>query len=226
MQHVPRQERPRERLLSFGPQSLTTAELIAIILGSGTKEHSVLEVSNHIVSVFGDIQGLANATVEELCQIKGVGPAKAIQLRAAFNLGLRVSQISPAEKIPVRTAADAYKVVKGVLEREMREVVLAILLDVKGYMIKCQTISLGTLYSSLIHPREVFHPAIKHSAASLVLAHNHPSGDPSPSEEDILVTRRLADSAALMGIPLQDHLVVGCGSYVSIKELYPEVFFT
>lgn len=216
IQNLPEQERPRERLLRFGPEALSTAELIAIILGSGTKEKPVLHLAQEIAT-----QGLAQlseATISELCQIKGVGEAKAIQLKAALNLGLRASRQTSLPKYLIRTPAHVYHLVKEELEKEKRELFMAILLDVKGCVISTQTISIGTLTSALVHPREVFYPAIRHKAVSIIVVHNHPSGDPTPSEEDYQVTKNLIEVGKLISIPVNDHIIIGNQSFVSIRQ--------
>jgi DNA repair protein RadC len=218
MQQVPEEDRPRERLLRHGPDSLSSAELIAIILGSGTKSTPILQLSHEIITRFGTVKRLAEATVEELCEIKGIGPAKAIQLRASLSLGLRASNgILPVKK-KILNPTDAYKLLKGELEHEKRELFVTILIDVKGYVINHQIVSIGTLSSAPIHPREVFYPAIRHKAASIVLAHNHPSGDPTPSQEDYDITKMLVDAGALMGIGVNDHIIIAEQGFVSLRE--------
>jgi DNA repair protein RadC len=218
MQQIPEEDRPRERLLRHGPESLSSAELIAIILGSGTKTNPILQLAQDIISRFGTIKRLAEATVEELCEIKGVGPAKAIQLRASLSLGLRVSNGVQQVKSRIQSPIDAYRLLRGELEHEKRELFVIILLDVRGYVINHQVVSIGTLSSAPIHPREVFYPAIRHKAASIVLAHNHPSGDPTPSKEDYEITKMLVEAGALMGIGVNDHIIVGEQGYVSLRE--------
>jgi len=218
MRDLPAEERPREKLLKNQSESLSIIELIAIVLGSGTKERPVLQLAQEIVAHFGSLQNLSRATVQELCQIKGIGPAKAIQLMAAFNLGIRLSKELVPERVRVAHPIHAYRLVKDEIEDETREHLIVILLDVKGYVITHQQISVGTLTQSLVHPREVFYPAIRHKAASIVLAHNHPSGDPTPSQQDITVTKELVEAGKLMGIAVQDHIIVGKGRYISMRQ--------
>lgn len=215
---LPENERPRERLLRYGPESMATAELIAIILGSGMKGRSVLELAQEIVVRFGTIQGLANATIQELCLIKGLGQAKALQLKAACSLGLRLSQYAVSVKYRIENPIHAYHLIKDELEHEKRELFMIILQDTKGYVINRHVIAIGTLCNSLVHPREVFHPAIRHNAASLILVHNHPSGDPTPSQEDNALTQALIEVGRLIGIPVHDHLIIGEQSYVSLRQ--------
>jgi len=218
IRELPSDERPRERFMLHGPEVMTSAELIAIILGSGMRGCSVLELSRTLLQHFGSLAALAEATVEELCCIKGIGQAKAIQLKAIFTLGARVAVASPLAKLGIDNPLKAYHLVKDQLELEKREVVLAILLDIKGFLITTKVISIGTLSHSLIHPREVFYSAVRHKAASVILAHNHPSGDPTPSLEDLEVTQELIKAGKLMQISLDDHIIVGQSKFISLRQ--------
>lgn len=218
MNNIPTEDRPRERLLKYGANTLSTAELIAVILGSGTKENPVLKLSHEIITHFGSLNRLAEATVEEFCQIKGVGPAKAIQLRASLSLGMRAIHQGEVNKFRIESPTQAYNLLKGELENEKRELFMVILLDVRGCVINHQVISIGTLTKALVHPREVFYPAIRHKAAGMILAHNHPSGDPNPSHEDFEITKRLIAVGKLMGIPVNDHIIIAQQGYVSLRE--------
>lgn len=215
---LPEEERPRERLHRYGAEAMSTAELIAILLGSGTKGRSVLQLAHEIVAHFGSIQCLSEATVAELCEIKGLGIAKAVQLKAAFNLGVRLSKQTASPKYRVEHPLHAYNLVKEELSQEKREILVVILLDTKGCVITQETISIGTLSETLVHPREVFYPAIRHKAASLILVHNHPSGDPTPSKEDYEITELLAKVGKMMAIPINDHLIIGRTSYTSLRH--------
>lgn len=214
---IPEADRPRERLRKHGVDAMTTAELLAIILGSGMKGKSVLHLSQEIVAHFGSLEALGQATFSELCQIKGLGPAKAIQVLAAVGLSSRIThqQIGPGDKIAV--PAQVYRAVIDAFAGEKRELFLTLLLDVRGCLITREVVSVGTLAKTLVHPREVFYPAIRHKAASLVLVHNHPSGNPLPSEEDIVLTRKLVTAGHLMGIPISDHVIIGDGDYASMR---------
>lgn len=218
IQHLPQEERPRERLMRFGPESLSMTELIAILLGSGTKTNPVLHLAEEIVAKFGSLQRLSEATIAELRQVKGVGLAKAIQLKAAFNIGMRVSRQMIFPKYRIEHAAQAYLLIKDMLERETRETFVAILQDTKGYVITSEIISIGNLSNTLVHPREVFYAAIRHKAASLIVAHNHPSGDPTPSKQDYQVTQSLVQAGEVIGIPVHDHLIIGHQTYVSLRQ--------
>ncbi len=215
---LPEAERPRERLLRHGPESLSTTELIAILLGSGMRGMPVLQLSHELLTHFGTLRDLADATVEELCQIKGLGNAKALQLKAAFSLGMRASRPIAEPKYRIDNPVHAYHLVRDELVKEKRELFLVILIDTKGYVICHQVVAIGTLSNSLVHPREVFYPAIRHKASSMILIHNHPSGDPTPSPEDFDVTRNLIEVGKLMGIPVNDHLIIGESSYISLRQ--------
>lgn len=215
---LPQEERPRERLLRYGPETLSAAELIAIVLGSGTKSSPVLQLAQEVVTRFGGLPQLAEATVQELCQIKGIGQAKAIQLRAVFNLGLRLSKQTLDVKYKIEHPLHVYHLVKDQLLAEKREVFMVVLQDAKGCVIGQNVISIGTLTQALVHPREVFYPAIRHKAASLILVHNHPSGDLTPSNQDIELTKKLIEIGHMMGIPVNDHLIISERGYLSLRQ--------
>lgn len=215
---LPEDERPRERLYRHGAEAMSTAELIAILLGSGTKGRSVLQLAHEIVAHFGSIQSISTATIAELREIKGLGIAKAIQLKAAFNLGIRLSRQITSPKYRIEHPLHAYNLVKEEMSQEKREMLSVILLDTKSYVISQEIISIGTLSETLVHPREVFYPAIRHKAASLILIHNHPSGDPTPSKEDYEVTEMLAKVGVMMSIPINDHLIIGHEKYISLRQ--------
>jgi DNA repair protein RadC len=218
MHQIPKEERPRERLLRHGPEGLSTAEIIAIILGSGTKGKPVLHLAQELLSHFGSLSKLADASVEELCQIKGLGQTKAIQLKAAFSVGVKLSKQPLIPRYRIDSPLHVYNLLREELENEKQERVVVVLQDIRGYVIGCETVSLGTLNQALIHPREVFYPAIRHKAASIVLAHNHPSGDPTPSAQDYAATQSILEAAKTLDIALQDHLVIAKEGFVSIRE--------
>lgn len=218
IQHIPEAERPRERLMRHGAESLTAAELIAIILGSGSKTAPVLQLAQTIVGRFGSLQQLSDATVQELCQVKGIGQAKAIQLKAVFSLGQRLSRQSIGAKYKIEHPMHAYNLVKDEMVGEKRELFMAILQDAKGHVIGHHIVSIGTLTQVPVHPREVFYPAIRHKAASLILVHNHPSGDLTPSKPDIELTRKLVEAGRIIGIPINDHLIIGESGYLSLRQ--------
>lgn len=215
---LPDQDKPRERLRRLGADALSSTELLAVILGCGTRGFSVLELSKELVSHFGGLRNLAEATIEELLQIKGLGVAQAIKLKAAFSIGKRAYHPTQRRRYRVQSPEHAYHYVKDSLANETKEVLVSLLLDTKGYVITQKIVSIGTLSHTLAHPREVFFDAVRHKAASLVLAHNHPSGDPTPSKHDLEMTGQLIKAGELMGIPLQDHLIIGSRSFVSLRE--------
>lgn len=218
IQQLPLEDRPRERLARHGSDSLATAELIAIILGSGTRGKSVLQLSQEILSHFGSLENLSQATMQELRQIKGVGAAKAIQLLAVFSLGARLAKLAQPEPMRIESPEQAYQLVKDELEREKREFFVVILQDVRRQVICHETVAVGTLSNILVHPREVFYPAIRNKASSVILVHNHPSGDPTPSAQDRHLTSVLVEAGRLIGIPVTDHIIIGKGTYVSLRQ--------
>jgi DNA repair protein RadC len=215
---LPPEERPRERLSKHGPEALSTPELLAILLRTGTARESALDVAERIVGHFGGLRGLAGATIEQLSQIRGVGVVKAIEIRAAVELGKRISAFTQEARPVIRCPADVSQLVMSELRHEAREHFRVLLLDTRNQVIRVNTVSVGSLTESIVHPREVFSEAIRHHCAALIAVHNHPSGDPTPSPEDIQVTQRLAEAGRLLGIDLLDHVVIGDGRYVSLKE--------
>jgi DNA repair protein RadC len=219
IQHLPESERPRERLIRHGAEILSTAELIAIVLGSGTRAIPVLQLSQELVAKFGSLNRLAEATTEELCQIPGIGPAKALQLKACFTLGSRMTRQTIPPKYKIDSPLHAYHLVKEEMEQKKSEELMSILLDSKNQVICRQIVAIGTLTQTLIHPREVFYSAIRHKASSIILVHNHPSGDPTPSKQDLEATKRILEAGKVIGISLSDHLIIGDSRYISLKQL-------
>jgi len=215
---LPVSELPRERLLRDGIDALSMQELLAILLGTGTQGKPVLILAQELLLQFGGMQGLLNASVEELMQIKGVGKAKAILLKAAFGIALRASKETHELAPTVATIQDAIDIAEPLIGHLKKEAVLVILLDVKRRLIGREVISLGTISEVLVHPREVFQPAIRHGAHSMIVCHNHPSGDPTPSEADIRLTCQLNNCAKIVGISLLDHLIIGRGCNLSMKK--------
>lgn len=215
---LPVDNRPRERLAAHGPASLSNAELLAIILRTGNREQTALELASRILAEPGGLSYLTEATIEELARFKGVGLAKASQLIAALELGRRVSSTTPETRPVIQGPEQAAQLVMENLKNLDRETFHIICLNTKNQVVKTEMISKGSLDSSLVHPREVFKTAISRSAAAVILVHNHPSGDPSPSPEDLKITRRLVEVGELVGIEVLDHLIIGQNSYVSLKE--------
>lgn len=218
IQQLPEMERPREKLARFGSESLSTVELIAVILGSGTKENPVLQLAQQLLMHFGGLKKLSEATVEEICQIKGIGQAKAIQLKAVFGIGAKISQQSIPAKYRIENPVHVFHLLKDEIGNNDQEMFFVILLDTKGFVICHQVVFIGTLTNVLVHPREVFYPAIRHKAASIILAHNHPSGDCTPSPEDIEITKTLIEGGKLIDIQLKDHVIISESSYVSLRQ--------
>lgn len=218
LKSLPQEERPRERLLRDGVEALSIPELIAIVLGSGMQGKSVLDVSTEILSHFGSLERLLEATVSELMEIKGIGKAKAIQLKAVFGIASKCKKINALEKFPIKSSSEAYELVRGEIAELKQEVLFVLLRDVRGCLIHREQVSVGTLSQVLVHPREVFYPAVRHKAHSMIIAHNHPSGDPTPSSADLELTRTLIKSGQIMGIGLDDHLIVCRTGFVSLRE--------
>lgn len=215
---VPEEERPRERVKQYGVESLSNTELIAILLRTGVRGHSVLSVAQSILNRAGNLRSLLAMNLEELRGIKGVGEAKAIQVIAGLELGRRLARSTLLERVKVDSPKAAADYMMDQMRYLHQEHFVALYLNTKNHIIGQETIFVGTLNSSLVHPREVFREGIRRSAASIILLHNHPSGDPQPSKEDLDVTQRLVECGRLLGIEVLDHLVIGDGIYVSLKE--------
>ncbi|MCB1116472.1 MAG: DNA repair protein RadC [Chlamydiia bacterium] len=215
---VPKEERPRERLLYLGENALSLTELLAICLGSGRKGFSVLRLAEELLAKFGGLSPLIEAPVEALTEIKGIGPAKAIQLKAIFALAKRSQTLGGGAKFPIHSAEDAYTFIRPKLEHEKKELAYLLLRDAKGTLFHAEMFGMGTLSEVLIHPRELFHEALKRRAYSVILVHNHPSGDPTPSKTDIELTKLLVSAGRLLGVPLDDHLIIGRHSFTSMHE--------
>lgn len=219
IRELPEWEMPREKLLRYGKESLSNAELLAIILRSGAAGKSALELAGELMSL--DRLGLRHLTEcspEELAEIKGMGEAKICQVLAAAELGKRIAASPAGKRGAVSCPADVAGLVMEKLRYEKREHFLCVLLNSKGEILEETEISVGDLNSSYIHPREVFARAVKRSAGSMLLIHNHPSGDPSPSGADIETTERLLKAGDLLGIPIVDHIIIGDGTFFSMKE--------
>lgn len=210
--------RPRERLIYAGPGALSTVELLAIILRMGGRGESVIRMAERLLAQFGGLAGLAQASHDELCAVHGVGEAKATQIKAALELGRRLLATAPYERPQVRGPADVANLVMlemGLLEQEHLRVVL---LDTKNYVQRIVNVYAGSLNTAVVRIGEIFREAVRSNCAAIIVVHNHPSGDPTPSPEDVRVTEQLVEAGRLLDIEVLDHLVIGRNRYVSLKE--------
>ena len=219
IKHWPRADRPREKLLDHGAAALSAAELLAILLRSGMEGESAVAQARAVMDWCGNsLRRLASAGVADLCRIKGIGPAKAAQILAALEIAKRFGQEEFVPGVPLRGSYDIYAHFRERLAGERHEQFYAVLLDNKHRKIKDVCISQGSLTTSIVHPREVYLPVIRESAAAVIFVHNHPSGDPTPSREDIELTQRLREVGNLVGVRVLDHVVIGQGRYVSFVD--------
>ncbi|MFD3157639.1 DNA repair protein RadC [Haloimpatiens sp. FM7330] len=215
---LPKNERPRERLLRYGAEALSNTELLAIILRTGTYYESVLNLSSNILKVSSGLNGLLNMSLDEFMKIKGIGKAKASEMLALSEILRRIKSYRSGEECKISNPQEVANLLMEEMKSFNNEHFKVIMLNVKNIVISIKDVSIGSINSSIVHPREVFHEAIKKSSASIILCHNHPSGDPSPSMEDISVTKRLKECGKLLGIGVLDHIIIGNGIYVSLKE--------
>jgi DNA repair protein RadC len=216
---LPASDRPRERMKRLGAEALSTAELIACIIGSGTRGDSVVMTSQKLLSEFGNLQNIASASIQELSRSRGIGEARAIQLKAAFEICRRLLDPDYAEKgKPVQSPEEAFTSMQEKLRGKKREHFYVLCLDTRNRVSNKRQVSIGNLDSSIVHPREVFNDAISSLAASVIFVHNHPSGDLEPSSEDVNLTRRLVEAGELLGIPVLDHIIVSDRGYTSLKS--------
>ncbi|MBE0465934.1 MAG: DNA repair protein RadC [Candidatus Desulforudis sp.] len=209
--------RPRERLSAHGAQSLSDAELLAIMLRSGTAAATAIDLANQLLTGFGGLRGLMDVGIDELQGVRGVGLAKAAQVKAAVELGRRAACRPGASRPVVRTPEEAAGLVMEEMRYLDREHFRALVLNTKNHVLAVDKISVGTLNSSAVHPRELFKNAIRRSAAAVVLLHNHPSGDPTPSPQDVDLTKRLVEAGEIIGIPVLDHIIIGDNRFTSFK---------
>lgn len=215
---LPLNERPRERLIRYGSETLSNSELLAIILRTGIKEASVLDLCNSILKSVGGLNGLMNLSSQELMAVKGIGTAKAAQLIALSELCKRFKSYKSGDDYRITKPQDAAELVMEEMKSFREEHLRVIMLNTKNLVTYIKDVSVGSINSSIVHPREIFCEAIKRRSASIIICHNHPSGDPSPSCEDINVTNRLKECSKLIGIDLLDHIIIGNGIYISLKE--------
>lgn len=218
LKNLPKDERPRERMLSLGSAALTNSELLALILNKGYKDKPVNILSQNILSDIGDIFALKRLTMGEILSIKGIGMAKACELMACIELARRWSGAPVLKSEEYTSSKKIYDLIRPYLEDKEKEHFLIITLDARYHLIGLDNISIGTVNQSLVHPREVFRAAINRRASYIILAHNHPSGDSNPSKEDLFVTENLMNVSKVIGIPIIDHVIVGDSNYMSLKD--------
>lgn len=222
IQDLPDDDRPRERMLRLGPEALSVAELIALLLVTGRQGANAVDVAKELLSKHRDLATLLKLTPAQLTKTKGIGPAKAIQLSAAFQLGRRLAE-ERQRRQKIESPEDVYALMAPQMQALHKESLRVLLLDTRHHLLHIDEISLGSINESIAHPREIFRPALVHAAYGMILVHNHPSGDPSPSEADLRLTRRLSEASQLLQIPLLDHIIIGSAgpghpAYYSFKE--------
>jgi DNA repair protein RadC len=216
---LPPADRPRERLQRLGVEALSAQEILAVILGRGISGESVMVTAQRLLSQFGGLKGIAGASLEELSQVRGIGIAKAAQIKASVELARRTEGYSEADgQTTLKTPEDVYALSQPRLKGKKKEYFLAALLDTRNHLIKLAEISVGGLDGNIVHPREVFKEAISATAASVIFIHNHPSGDTGASDEDIQLTKRLAEVGEIVGINVLDHVIIGGKSFTSMKR--------
>ncbi|MGB9929871.1 MAG: RadC family protein [Methanosarcina sp.] len=217
IQDIPEEERPRERLIRNGPESLSNAELLGVVLRTGSREENVVNLCSRIFGEY-NIRQLSLANISRLMQIHGVGKAKAAQIAAVFELARRLETYVEEPKRKICSPRDVYTLMYPKMREQKKEKFITLYLDTKNQILKEEVVSIGSLNASIVHPREVFKSALMESSASVIMIHNHPSGDPSPSKEDIMVTEKLIEGGKLLGIDVLDHIIIGDGRYVSLKD--------
>ena len=217
---LPEAERPLEKAMGAGVGSLSNMELLALIIRTGTREGSAIFLAGEILSgVKGGLSGLGSADFEELQAIRGMGPGKSGAVLAAVELGKRMAASRQPDRPRIRSSQDAAGLVMERLLYEQKEHFFALILNVKGQVMRIEDVSVGELTGTVVHPREVFRSAVRKSACAVIFVHNHPSGDPSPSEEDLATTRRLVEAGEILGIRVVDHIIIGDGRFLSLKQL-------
>ncbi|WP_010303582.1 RadC family protein [Kurthia senegalensis] len=218
MQSIQALEQPRERLCQVGARQLSNQELLAILLRTGVKEQSATQLASQLLNKFSHVTEIKDAVIEELTQVNGIGKVKAIELLAALEFGRRVYDRQVQNLTTIRSPEDAADFLMSDLSSLKQEHFVVLYLNVKNQIIHRQTVFIGSLTASIVHPREIFREAVKRSTASIICAHNHPSGNPSPSPEDIEVTKRIKKAGHILGIELLDHVIIGDEQFISLKE--------
>lgn len=215
---LPENERPRERLLRYGAENLSNVELLAIILRTGSNRENILNLCGRLIEQCGGLNGILNSSSKDLLGIRGIGNAKAAQILALSELSKRFKSFRSGDSFKITNPSDAAFLVMEEMRVLKQEFLKIIMLNTKNYVIKVKNVFIGSLNSSIVHPREIYCEAIKNSSSSIIICHNHPSGDPLPSSEDINITNRLKECSKLIGIELLDHVIIGDGVYISLKE--------
>lgn len=215
---LPQNERPRERLKRYGPGHLSNSELIAILLRVGSTGESVLRLSERVLATYGGLGGVAKASYGELCDLHGISDAKACQILSALELGRRLTSLQPDDRAVIRTPQDVFNLLSAEMGFLVQEHLKVLLLNTKNEVLATREIYKGNVNSAVIRVSEVLRPAVRENCPNIIIAHNHPSGDPTPSPEDILVTRQIRACAEMMDIELLDHIVIGNQRFVSLKE--------
>ncbi len=217
VKHWPEEERPRERLMAHGPSSLSEAQLLAIIIRNGRAGRTAVDLGRELLERFGSLAGLEQAAIKEICAIRGIGPAKAAEIKAAIELGRRYQKptLSGASFCSSQDVAAYYR---PRLRDFKKEIFRCALLDTKNKILKEEVVSIGSLTASIVHPRDAFKAAVRESAAAVIFIHNHPSGDVKPSQEDILLTRRLVQAGEVIGIQVLDHIIIGDNGHFSFRD--------
>ena len=218
VKEMPEDERPRERLARVGPQALSSAELLAIILRTGVKGENVVTMASRLLAQYGGLAGLSRADLAQLGQEHGLGPAKASQLLAALELGRRLMAESPEERFQIRAPQDAANLLIPLIGHQEQEHFVVLYLDTRNRVMDREVLYKGSLNSSLVRIAEVFRGAIRRNCAAIIVAHNHPSGEPNPSPEDVALTRQLVEAGKLMEVEVLDHVIIGQSRFVSLRE--------
>ena len=215
---MPQGERPRERLAKYGAEALSNAELLAIILRTGSQGETAVDVGNKLLKMYdSNLRELFTTDVNELSKIKGLGFVKAVQLKACLELAKRIFEYKP-EKNQVRSTQDVVNMLMPELRFEKQEKLFAVFLGTKNYLIKRKLVSVGGIDVNVFKPKEILYMAVRENSSAMIIVHNHPSGDPEPSEDDIKITKKLVEAGKVIGIPIRDHIIIGDGTYISMKE--------
>ncbi|MCK9420117.1 MAG: DNA repair protein RadC [Nitrospirae bacterium] len=217
VKHWPQDERPRERLIMHGPSTLSEAQLLAIIIRNGRAGRSAVDLGRELLDTFGSLAGIEQAGIRELCKVEGIGPAKVAQIKAAVELGRRYQMPSLAGA-SFCSSSDVAAYYRPRMKDLKKEIFRCALLDTKNKILREEVVSIGSLSASIVHPRDTFKAAVRESAAAVIFIHNHPSGDTKPSQEDILLTRRLVQAGEVIGIQVLDHIIIGDSDHFSFRD--------